>query len=89
MVNGQTTIDINSANHLASELANIGRAMLNLSQKIEKLTIKSKVKEVRVTPKTDPEMFTKEFIAAVKKARREIEEGKTVDYLEFRKTLDL
>lgn len=89
MANGQSIININSADNLASELAYIGKAMLNLSKKIEKLNRLKKVKEVKVTPETDPEMFTQEFINAVRKSRQDIAKGKVYDYFEIRKTLDL
>lgn len=89
MANGQSIININSADNLASELANIGKAMLNLSKKIEKLNRQKKIKEVKVTPETDPEMFTQEFINAVKKSRQDIAKGKIHDYFGIRKTLDL
>jgi hypothetical protein len=83
-------IDYDKFSSLAEELSNLGKSFLATSRKIETmLKIERKVKSVRVTPETDPDMFTKEFINSVKKARKEFREGKAMDYFEFRKTLDL
>lgn len=83
-------VDYNKFSSLAEELSNLGKSFLATSRKITKmLESKHKVKSVRVTPETDPDMFTKEFINSVKKARRDIAEGRVHDYFEIRKTLDL
>jgi hypothetical protein len=89
MVNGKIVIGIDTAESLANELTRLGRVMISVGKKIGKLTPTSKVRKIKVSRKTDPEMFTKKFVKAVKEARCEIEQGKTIDYFEFRKTLDL
>lgn len=74
---------------LANELTRLGRTMISVGKKIGKLTPTSKVRKIKVSKKTDPEMFTKKFAKVVREARSEIKQGKTTDYFEFRKTLDL
>jgi hypothetical protein len=89
MSNGKTVINARTANSLANELTNLGQAMLSLGQKIEKLVSQPKVKEVKVTPETDPDMFTKEFISTVRKSRKDIEKGRVYDYFKIRNSLGL
>lgn len=88
MTNTQPTTN-NSTHTLASlgaELSRIGKALITVSLKMQKLT---GPKSVRVTKKTDPEMFTKEFRQTVRKSREDIKKGRVFLYSEFRKQLGL
>lgn len=89
MSDGKVVVDYENISSLANDLASLGRQMVSVSKKLLRMTDSQKVKEAKVTLKTDPEMFSDEFIASVKKARKEFKEGKAIDYFEFRKTLDL
>lgn len=83
-------VDYDTFSSLAEELSSLGKAFLATSKNLKKmLSKKSKVKEVHITPETDPDMFTKEFIESVKKARKDIAKGRVHDYFKIRKTLDL
>ncbi len=69
---------------LGEELSRIAKALVRVSMKLQEY---ARVRTVKVTPKTDPDMFTEEFMAKVKKSHEDIEKGRVVDYSKFRKTL--
>ena len=74
---------------LGQELLQLSQAMARIGSKLQHIAPQTKIKTVKVTPKTDPEMFTPEFIEAVRKSREDIKNGRVVDYLTFRKSLKL
>lgn len=82
------TMSKDSIASLSQELSRIAHALAKVSANMQTL-VKRPVRTVRVTPKTDPDMFTKEFIETVRTSRRELAQGKSRDYREFRKTLNL
>jgi hypothetical protein len=89
MTNSQVLIDSTSISPLATELARIGQSLVKLSKKFQKLAASQTVPAVKVNSKTDPEMFTKEFIKTVRQSRRDFKKGNFTNYSDFRKTLNL
>jgi len=81
-----TNLPINYFSSLGEELFRIAKALTKVSQKLQEI---SSIQTVKVTPKTDPEMFSDEFLKTIRQSRREFEKGSFDDYLTFRKTLDL
>ena len=89
MANGNLLVRDSTFSSLAQELLRLGNSLVVLGKKFEKLAKEPTVKTVKVTPKSDPEMFTKEFINKVRQSRRDFEKGKYFNYFEIRKTFGL
>ena len=89
MSNGKIVIDHKELESLADELTSVGRQMVSIGKRIEKIASNKDAKSVKVTKKSHPELFDKKFIKSIKDARKEFEKGESADYFEFRKTLDL
>lgn len=71
---------------LGAELSRIGKALINVSVKMQKLT---GPKLVTVSKETDPDMFTKEFKEAVSKSLDDIQHGRLIPYDQVRQELGL
>ena len=88
MTHDTQTVDY-AADSLASlgeELSRIGKALINVSIKMQKMT---GPKRMKISKKTDPDMFTKEFKAAVRKSLDDIKQGRVIPYEKVREELGL
>lgn len=86
------THDTQSISHRSTDaLASLGEELFRIAQALARVSVKlqeyARVKTVKVTKKTDPDMFTEEFIKTVKKSREDIEKGRVVEYNQFRNSL--
>ena len=60
---------------IGAELSSIAKALARVSKKLQATAV---FKTVSVSQKSDPDMFTEEFIDTVRKSRKEIEKGEIV-----------
>lgn len=74
---------------LGEELAHVAKLLTRVSQKLQHVSTSPTVPTVRVSKKTDPDMFTPEFLKAVRQSRKDYKEGRYTDYQTFRKSLNL
>ena len=62
---------------LGAELSSIAKALARFSKKLQATSV---FKIVSISKKSDPDMFTKEFINTVRKSRKEIEKGDVIPF---------
>ena len=60
---------------LGAELSSIAKALARFSKKLQATSV---FKIVSISKKSDPDMFTKEFIETVKQSRKEIGNGDVI-----------
>lgn len=84
-----THTQIEQLSDLGQDLLQLSQAMAKIGTQLRKLSRAPKVNAVRVTPETDPEMFTPEFIETVRKSREDIAKGRVISFADLRKKLGI